>query len=32
MVDAFIEIRSAAGLSNRLTPLDATLPLAAAAR
>jgi diacylglycerol O-acyltransferase / wax synthase len=32
IVDAFIEIRSAAGLSNRLTPLDATLPLAAAAR
>jgi diacylglycerol O-acyltransferase len=32
MVDAFIEIRSAAGLSDRLTPLDATLPLAAAAR
>jgi hypothetical protein len=32
MVDAFVEIRSAAGLSNRLTPLDATLPLAAAAR
>jgi WS/DGAT/MGAT family acyltransferase len=32
MVDAFIEIRSAAGLSNRLTPLDVTLPLAAAAR
>jgi diacylglycerol O-acyltransferase / wax synthase len=32
MVDAFIEIRSAAGLSDRLTPLDATLPLAAAIR
>jgi len=31
MVDAFIEIRSAAGLSDRLTALDATLPLAAAA-
>jgi WS/DGAT/MGAT family acyltransferase len=32
MVDAFIEIRSAAGLSGRLTPLDAVLPLASAAR
>jgi diacylglycerol O-acyltransferase / wax synthase len=32
MVDAFIEIRRAAGLSGRLTPLDATLPLAGAAR
>jgi diacylglycerol O-acyltransferase / wax synthase len=32
MVDAFIEIRRAAGLSGRLTPLDATLPRAGAAR
>jgi hypothetical protein len=32
MLDAFIEIRRAAGLSGRLTPLDATLPLAGAAR
>jgi len=32
MVDAFIEIRCAAGLSDRLTPLETTLPLAAAAR
>jgi diacylglycerol O-acyltransferase len=32
MLDAFIEIRRTAGLSGRLTPLDATLPLAGAAR
>jgi hypothetical protein len=32
MVVAFIEIRRAAGLPDRLTPLDGTLPLAAAAR
>jgi diacylglycerol O-acyltransferase / wax synthase len=32
MVDAFIEIRCAAGLSGRLTPLDAILPPAGAAR
>src|ERR1700756_5281511 len=32
MVDAFIEIRSAAGLSDQLTPLDAMLPVAAGAR
>jgi diacylglycerol O-acyltransferase / wax synthase len=32
IVDAFIEIRCAAGLSDRLIPLDATLPLAEAAR
>jgi diacylglycerol O-acyltransferase len=31
MIDAFIEIRSAAGLSPELTPLGAALPLAAAA-
>jgi diacylglycerol O-acyltransferase / wax synthase len=30
IVDAFIEIRRAAGLSDRLTPLDGTLPPAAA--
>jgi hypothetical protein len=30
IVDAFIEIRHAAGLSDRLTPLDGTLPLAGA--
>src|SRR5882757_789776 len=29
MVDAFIEIRRAAGLPDRLTPLDGTLPVAA---
>ena len=32
MIDAFIEIRSAAGLSDVLTPLDDTLPLALAVR
>ena len=32
MLDAFIEIRRAAGLSGRVTPLGATLPLAGAAR
>jgi diacylglycerol O-acyltransferase / wax synthase len=32
MVAAFIEIRRAAGLSDRLTILDATMPLAGAAR
>ena len=31
MVDAFIEIRSAAGLSTDLTPIGAAMPLAAAA-
>jgi diacylglycerol O-acyltransferase / wax synthase len=31
MIDAFTEIRRAAGLSEQLRPLDATLPLAAAA-
>ncbi len=30
MIDAFIEIRSAAGLSDQLRPLDEALPLAAA--
>ena len=32
MIDAFIEIRRAAGLSDVLTPLDDTLPLALAVR
>ena len=32
MVDAFIEIRRAAGLSDQLTPLDSALPVAAASR
>jgi WS/DGAT/MGAT family acyltransferase len=32
MVDAFIEIRRAAGLSECLTTLDATMPMASAAR
>jgi hypothetical protein len=31
MIDAFIEIRTAAGLSGNLTPVGDTLPLAAAA-
>jgi diacylglycerol O-acyltransferase len=31
MIDAFVEIRSAAGLSTGLTPIGAALPLAAAA-
>jgi len=31
MVDAFVEIRSAAGLSTDLTPIGAAMPLAAAA-
>jgi hypothetical protein len=31
MIDAFTEIRRAAGLSERLRPIDAALPLAAAA-
>ncbi|HUB57675.1 MAG TPA: wax ester/triacylglycerol synthase family O-acyltransferase [Mycobacterium sp.] len=31
MIDAFAEIRRAAGLSDQLRPLDATLPVAAAA-
>jgi diacylglycerol O-acyltransferase / wax synthase len=31
MIDAFVEIRSAAGLSTDLTPIGAALPLAAAA-
>lgn len=31
MIESFLEIRRAAGLSDRLTPLHATLPLAAAA-
>ena len=31
MIDAFIEIRSAAGLTGALTPVGAALPLAAAA-
>jgi diacylglycerol O-acyltransferase / wax synthase len=31
MLDAFIEIRSAAGLSAALTPVGAAMPLAAAA-
>ena len=32
MIDAFVEIRRAAGLSDELTPLDDTLPLALAVR
>jgi hypothetical protein len=32
MRDAFIEIRSAAGLSDHLTPIDGTMAPAAAAR
>jgi hypothetical protein len=31
MIDAFVEIRSAAGLSGDLTPIGAVMPLAAAA-
>jgi diacylglycerol O-acyltransferase / wax synthase len=31
MIDAFVEIRSAAGLPTDLTPVGSALPLAAAA-